>query len=146
MKKEELSKILAVSDRNEILNIAEVISQKHKVLILKQPEKTMVMLRVKESVKEEEFYLGELLACQSVVEVEGVQGASVQSGDDYKKVLAAAIIDAAHSASLEEYKKMEPKLVELSNLYQEKKRKEAAIHRDTQVKFRILEDNHADEA
>lgn len=51
------------------------------------------MVKARETVKRSLFYLGEVLATECMVLVDGVKGAAVLAGDDFDKVTAAAVID-----------------------------------------------------
>jgi alpha-D-ribose 1-methylphosphonate 5-triphosphate synthase subunit PhnG len=104
----------------------------------------MVMIQVKEPVKSSRFFIGELLASECFVEVDGIKGVAVIMGDDMKKALAAAVLDAAHTAKFDEFKSVETKLFDLEKQRIVKRKKEAAIFRQTQVDFKILEDDYAD--
>ena len=48
---------------------------------------------MRESVQQSLFYLGEVLASECMVTVNGIKGASVMAGDDFNKCLHAAVID-----------------------------------------------------
>lgn len=144
MDKKMLSSIIAFADSNVLIKLAEKIEKKHEVQIIKQPSKTMVMVQVKEPVKSSKFFIGEMLASECFVEVDGTKGAAVIMGDDIKKVRAAAVLDAAHTAKFEEFKSVETKLIDLEKQRIEKRKREAAIFRQTQVDFKILEDDYAE--
>lgn len=93
MSKRKLSAVLAEASKEELAAIADQIKQDSKVKILKEPQKTLVMVKVRESVKNSLFYLGEILATECMVTVDGIKGASVIAGDDFEKATAAAVID-----------------------------------------------------
>lgn len=145
MNKKELSRILEYGTKEEIENIAFMVTKAHSAMIIKEPEKTMVMIKAKEPGSGTLFYLGEMLATQCYVEVDGVKGISVMFGDDLLKAKAAAIIDAAHSAKVAEWEEMEKEIKKLEGRRVKKERKEAALYRNTQVNFKIMEDNDGKE-
>lgn len=93
MTKRELSAILAKASKKEVTELAGQINGACEIKILKEPQKTLVMVKVRESVKNSLFYLGEVLATECMVTVEGIRGMSVIAGDDFEKALAAAVID-----------------------------------------------------
>ena len=93
VKEEELSSIMAGASGEELSAIANQIKTDSVVRILKEPQKTLVMVKVRESVKNSLFYLGEVLATECMVTVDGIKGVSVIAGDDFHKAASAAIID-----------------------------------------------------
>ena len=142
MDKKEFSRILLRASRKEVIGMAEEAENNHRVTLLKEPAKTMVMLRVKQSI----FYLGEMLASHCVVEVDGVQGAAVMAGDDFEKVRCAAILDAVHTGRMKEAKELEGKIRRLGRKQQKKRETEAAVIRGTKVDFHVMEDGNGHEA
>ena len=103
----------------------------------------MVILSVKEPVKQSEFYLGEMLAVHCIVELAGVRGAAVLAGDDFPKAASAAILDAAHSGGFAEFTLVEPELLRLEETLLNEKAKQTAAVKETQVRFHVLEDRKA---
>lgn len=93
MTKKEISAILSRATKEEVQKIAAPIKNSAQIEIMKEPQKTLVMVKVRESIGQSLFYLGEVLATECMVLVNGVKGFSVMSGDDFEKVLSAAIID-----------------------------------------------------
>ena len=102
MTKKEVSAVLARASRAEVEAAAEKIKENHEISIVKQPQKTLVMVKVRESVKQSLFYLGEVLASECMVTVDGEKGSSVMAGDDFDKVMAAAVIDGLLNIKSEE--------------------------------------------
>jgi alpha-D-ribose 1-methylphosphonate 5-triphosphate synthase subunit PhnG len=140
MDKKTLSRISAFADTDTLTVLAEKAAGKRELLFLKKPEKTMVLLQVKEPVKQSLFFLGEMLAVHCIVELAGFRGASVMMGDDFSKAQAAAVLDAAHTGNFPEFTQIEKELICL----EEKRKKENAKHtravNDTKVRFHVLED------
>lgn len=95
MTKQEISSILAGASREQVQRISRRIQENHRIEIVKEPKKTLVMVKVRESIQKSLFYLGEVLACECMVQVDEARGFSVQAGDDFEKVLASAVIDGA---------------------------------------------------
>ena len=60
MTKRELSAILAAATAKEVAEIAAPIKESCDIKILKEPQKTLVMVKVRESVQQSLFYLGEV--------------------------------------------------------------------------------------
>lgn len=93
MNRREMSAILAGASADEVRAAAAGIMDRYEIQILKQPQKTLVMVKVRESVKKSLFYLGEVLATECMVTVNGAKGASVMAGDNFEKCINAAVID-----------------------------------------------------
>jgi len=95
MDKKRLSKILAKADRQAIAAISSEILKSYSPVIIKEPGKTLAMIKMREPVKNSLFYIGEVIVCEAVVEIDNIKGAAVLMGDDTEKTLNMAIIDAA---------------------------------------------------
>lgn len=93
MTKREISAVLSRASRKEVEEIAAPVRETEQIEIIKEPQKTLVMVKVRESVGQSLFYLGEVLATECMVTVNGRKGFSVMAGDDFEKVLCAAVID-----------------------------------------------------
>lgn len=93
MTKRELSAILARASKEELGEIAGQIKKECEISVIKQPQKTLVMVKARESIFKSLFYLGEVLATECMVMVDKVKGASVIAGDEFDKAVSAAIID-----------------------------------------------------
>ncbi len=95
MNKRILSEILARADAQEVKNLADEIKESYSPVIVKAPEKSLAMIRLREPVKESLFYLGETVICEAIVDLDGSKGMAVLMGDEFDKVLDMAVIDAA---------------------------------------------------
>ena len=143
MDKLTLSRISTFADTELLSSLAEKAAGGRELLFLKRPEKTMVLLSVKEPVKQSQFYLGEMLAVHCIVELSGVRGAAVLAGDDLSKAEAAAVLDAAHTGGFAEFALAEPELLRLEQTRQREAAKQTAAVKETQVRFHVLEDRDA---
>lgn len=94
MNKRELSAILTKASPQEVAAIAEPIKAHTQIQILKEPQKTLVMVKARESIQNSLFYLGEVLATECMVTVDGYKGMSVIAGDHFEKAVDVAVIDA----------------------------------------------------
>jgi alpha-D-ribose 1-methylphosphonate 5-triphosphate synthase subunit PhnG len=122
MQKKEITAILSKASKCDVCELADKIAKTEKIEVLKEPEKTLVMVKVREPIKRSLFYLGEVLASECMVKVNGEKGCSVLAGDDFDKVLAAAIIDGALNAGMNETFSIE----EYLNTWKKKQEKERA--------------------
>lgn len=140
MLKKRLTKIMSLSPREEVLDLAEIIVDKYPVKLIKKPAKTLVMLKMRETVAGSEFYLGELLACEAMVEIENKKGMALTAGDDFAKVQAMAVVDAAFNAGLPEVAKITEELLKMEEEVNSRERKRFGKDRQSMVQFRIMED------
>jgi alpha-D-ribose 1-methylphosphonate 5-triphosphate synthase subunit PhnG len=143
MDKQTLSRVSAFTETEVLRSLAEKVSGSREWFFLKKPEKTMVLLSVKEPVKQSLFFLGEMLAVHCIVELAGVRGAAVLQGDDLSKAEAAALLDAAHSGNFAEFALIEPELLRLEEARRDARAKQSAAVKKTQVRFHVLEDMEA---
>ena len=95
MDKRRLTRVLVRADRSEVAALSADIQKKYQPVIVKEPGKTLTMIKLRDPVRRGMFYIGEVVVCEAAVEIEGEQGISVLMGDDLEKVLDMAIIDAA---------------------------------------------------
>jgi alpha-D-ribose 1-methylphosphonate 5-triphosphate synthase subunit PhnG len=140
MDKITLSRICAFAGPELLGTLAAKAAEGNNAALLKGPEKTMVLLQVREPVRRCRFYLGELLAVHCVVELGGVRGAAVLLGDDLNKARDAAVLDAAHSGGFPGFALVEGELLALEAARKAELEQEAAEIRKTRVSFRSLED------
>ncbi|MDR2758201.1 MAG: phosphonate C-P lyase system protein PhnG [Spirochaetaceae bacterium] len=140
MDKFTLSRICAFAGQALLESLAVKAAGGREAALLKGPEKTMVLLRIREPIRRGRFYLGELLAARCMVELGGVRGAAVLMGDNLDKVRSAAILDAAHSGGFPGFALVEPELLRLEEARKAELAKEAAEIRKTRVSFQALED------
>ena len=94
MEKKRLFRILSKADRKDVIHLGEELQQQYSLTIVKKPEKSLVMIKMREPVKNSLFYLGETIITEAVVQLEDTVGTAVTMGDDFEKALHMAIIDA----------------------------------------------------
>lgn len=138
MNRREVSAVLAGAEAEEVKAIAEQISSRCGIKILKQPQKTLVMVKVRESVKKSLFYLGEVLASECMVKVNDVKGASVMIGDDFEKCIAAAVIDGFLNDRTQDHSHVTEQIEALKE--KQKKTREALNRqlRKSKVNFNVM--------
>lgn len=139
MEKKRLSRILGKCEKEVLQKLAEPLMEKYSVKILRKPAKTMVMIRMKETVAKADFYLGELLACEAMVEVEGQKGFALMAGDDLDKVLYAAVLDGALKLNDSCRTKINSVLEEQEQKILKRERLEIKMHQATKVNFETLD-------
>lgn len=94
MKKRKLSYILAHTKVEKLEGIVEELSKKYEISKVKEPEMGLVMVKVKDGVYQEKFYIGEVLITECSVHLNGSLGMGIIQGDEPKKAYAMAVIDA----------------------------------------------------
>ena len=136
MEKKRLTKILARADRRDVAAMSAEILAICRPVIIKEPCKTLAMIKMREPVKQSLFYIGEVIVCEAVVEIDGIRGFAVLMGDDEEKTLDMAIIDAACSKGI--FTHMD-KLLELEKQQNDHVMRENAMHLKTMVDFESLD-------
>ncbi len=136
MEKRRISKILARADKEQVGALADEIKTEYSPVIVKAPEKSLAMIRMREPVRESLFYLGEVIVSEAIVDLDGAKGVAVLMGDDFEKVLNMAVIDAACNKGvfrrydlLEAWEKEQAVRLE----------KENALFMQTKVSFRSMD-------
>ena len=133
------SKVLCQSSGQWVMDLIRPVMDKYPVRVLRKPAKTLVMIKMRETVAKAQFYLGEMLACEAMVELEGKKGFALMMGDDTQKVMATAVVDALRKTDLPE---KEPVLQALEQRQQELEReqqREIARHARSKVQFETLD-------
>ena len=136
MEKKRLTKILARADKKIIANLSAEIQKAYRPVIVKEPGKTLTMIKMREPVKQSLFYIGEVIVCEAAVEIDGVRGVAVLMGDDTEKTLDMAIIDAAINKNI--FSDMDT-LLQLEKEQEELVMKENALHLKTMVNFESMD-------
>lgn len=139
MEKRRLFKIMGKSPRQPVITLAREIERHYAVMTIKPPVKTLVMLKMREPVARTEYFLGELLACEAMVQIGEQQGMAVTAGDDFEKVVAMAIIDAAYNAGLPEVAWLDQNLEALEVQVTRTEQQEYSGHLQSKVQFQIME-------
>ncbi|MDR2770601.1 MAG: phosphonate C-P lyase system protein PhnG [Clostridiales Family XIII bacterium] len=136
MDKRRLTRILARADRRDLASLSADIRKMHRPVIVKAPEKTLVMVKMREPVKQSLFYLGEVLVCEASVELDGARGSAVLMGDDAEKTLDMAIIDAAINKGVFDGA---DRLLALEKEQEDRLMRENALHLKTMVNFESMD-------
>jgi len=140
MDKRRFTKILAKAECKEVSVLSAVIQERHNPIIVKEPEKTLTMIKMREPVKQSLFYIGEVIVYEAVVEIDGTQGMAVLmcSGaeEDAAKVLDMAIIDAAFNKGI--FIQLDL-LLELERQQNDQTMRENALHLKTMVNFESMD-------
>lgn len=135
MEKKRLFRIMAKADREFAIGIANQIKEKEEITIVKEPEKVLTMIKMREPVKQSLFYLGEVIVTEAAVAVGGANGVAVLMGDDYEKTSSMAIIDAAFNSGV--WQDVTP-FLEMEEQLLAQEEKENALFQKTMVDFKTM--------
>ena len=136
MEKKRLFRILSKADRKDVIHLGEELQQQYSLTIVKKPEKSLVMIKMREPVKNSLFYLGETIITEAVVQLEDTVGTAVTMGDDFEKTLHMAIIDAAENKGVFVYEDL---LLEWEQAQRQKIEQENALFQKTKVDFHSMD-------
>jgi alpha-D-ribose 1-methylphosphonate 5-triphosphate synthase subunit PhnG len=136
MDKKRRSKILAKADRRDVAAMSAKVRETHRPVIVKEPGKTLAMIKMREPVKQSLFYIGEVIVSEAAVEIDGVRGVGVLMGDDAEKTLDIAIIDAAINKGVFTGMKT---LIALEREQNDRVMRENAMHLKTMVSFESMD-------
>ena len=95
MEKRRLSYILAHTDIEKLKEQVEKLKLSHKISKVKEPEMGLAMVKVKDGVYNENFYIGEILITECSVHFDGTLGMGIIQGDEPEKSYFMSVIDAA---------------------------------------------------
>ena len=143
MNKKELFRIMAAADSSMLRELAQPLAAKYGVSIVKEPAKTLAMIKLREPVQNSLFYLGEALVCDIVVELGGTKGPAVVLGDDFDKVSAMAVIDAAFNKKVAETAELTTVLERLAARRQKELELENGLYAKTIVDFQSMDQESA---
>lgn len=97
MKRKERTQVLVEGDRDLLDGIAREVERAYDVEVVREPVEELVMLKMRESARRSQFYLGEALMTSCVVRIGEAYGYGMVLGEDRKKAFDLAIVDAAYA-------------------------------------------------
>lgn len=136
MEKKRLFKILSKAESEKVAELGKKIRDKYPVTVIKKPEKTLAMIKMREPVQNSLFYLGEVIISEASVSIDGTVGRAAAMGDDFEKTLNMAVIDAACNKGIFEDEKI---LLEWEAKQNEITEKENAMLQKTKVNFHSMD-------
>lgn len=98
MKKRRLSYILAHTNIENLKKEVEKLESLYRVSTVKESEMGLTMVKVKDGVYKEKFYIGELLITECSVHLDGILGMGIVQGDDPERAYLMGVIDAAFNS------------------------------------------------
>lgn len=139
MDKKTMFKILSLAKEADISLIADRLISKYEVQLVKEPHKTLVMMKVRESVKNSLFYIGEVLATECMVAFENTKGYALVLGDNFKKATSIAVIDGALNAGVSEQEEIINLILRLEREQKKKNEAQNAKILTSKVSFDVME-------
>ncbi len=114
---DERAELLAFAQRGEVVPLAERLLSEgvlEGLSVIRPPQVGLVLMQVREPVAGERFHLGEVLATQCSVELDGTPGWSMRGGDDRVAALAGAVLDAIAAANRPEAEQVQALCVQVA--------------------------------
>lgn len=136
MNKRRLFKILTKADRSIVIRMSEEIQMNYDVTVIKEPSKTLAMIKMREPVRQSLFYIGEVIVYEAIAELNGIKGTAVTMCDDREKTLHMAVIDAAVNKGV--FHGMD-RLLTLEKEQLEITERENALHLKSMVNFESID-------
>lgn len=109
------------------------------VEIVKQPAICMVMIKAEDSVDAQPFYLGEALATDCELLVNGVHGIGICLGDEPQRSYCIAFIDAYTQIPGADTAQVNTFLTEQANAIDMRDKQESELIMRTRVDFKLME-------
>ncbi|MBU3189665.1 phosphonate C-P lyase system protein PhnG [Clostridium bowmanii] len=104
MNRRKRTEILIKGNPNIAEKLALEIESSYKVSIIQEPEYCLVMVKMRETAQRSLFYLGEVLATETKVQILDKIGIGIVNDNKPELSYWLAVIDAAYSAKLAEIK------------------------------------------
>lgn len=133
------TKILINGDRALSKNFAEKIKKLADIEVLSEPESCLIMIKNRETAKNSLFYIGEVVAIECRVSVNGYLGIGITLLDDYDLAYDLAVIDGAYKGNLAITVELEKLLLKEERILREKEIKEEEKILKTKVDFSTMD-------
>ncbi|MEB1805918.1 MAG: phosphonate C-P lyase system protein PhnG [Bacillaceae bacterium] len=140
MKKSRLTKILVEGNEQFLELLVSEVEEVAFIQMERKPSTGLVMVKTRDSISMEPFYMGEILVTECTVSINGKFGMGVIQGEQPIRSYQIAVIDAAFNAKLPIVLKLLPKLENEERKIRNKHVKEAAINAQSRVHFDTMED------
>jgi alpha-D-ribose 1-methylphosphonate 5-triphosphate synthase subunit PhnG len=118
---------------------AAQVRDHHPVSIVSEPILGLVMTRMRDTAREAQFYLGELLVTEAKVRVAGTIGIGMIAGDQAEAAVDLAVIDAAYNGRLPLRDTWRTRLEKEERRIAERRREEEARVLETRVDFQTMD-------
>ena len=136
---ENYYQVLANSPEEQVCELATSLLQSEyaasQVSVLSGPKLGLVMLRVRETVADSQFNVGEVLVTEVRLELDGQFGFGMVTGDSPRRAMAVALLDAALRKGGPAAKKLQPEIARLSQALRLSRQKMYQLVATSQVDF-----------
>ncbi|TBL70523.1 phosphonate C-P lyase system protein PhnG [Paenibacillus thalictri] len=100
LKRSQITRILIEGDRQLLKRLCALVEETAEPVVVKAPEKSLVMSKARDSVSGQPFYLGEILVTECTVALGETHGFGLLIGEDAQSAYELAVVDAAFHAGL----------------------------------------------
>ena len=139
MQKKRLFQIMSKAKTQRLKALADRISDRHEIAIVKAPAKNLAMIKMREPVKSSLYYLGEVMVTEAVVACNGIKGMAVTMGDDLERALYMAIIDCGFNNGFAVMDEIAQRLLAMEARQSKRMEQENAMHLKTMVNFNTMD-------
>lgn len=140
MKKARLTKIL-VEGRSDLLRKFSLQVEANVPVQLESPPTIgSIMMKARDSVSMQPFYMGEILVTECTVSIQGYFGLGMIKGEELEKAYQLAVIDAAFNANLPFTEAWITQLEKEEEKIANRQQEEAMLAKQTKVQFDTMED------
>lgn len=132
--------------REDVVDFVTSLESDVEVINLEKGEGGLYMLKMRDGVMNDEFYLGEISAARSAVRVREISGGFVGEGgavimkDDKELVTMIAICDALYSVDSSYYQRIKNLEIKGKAIIDARNTERASIRSRTKVDFSLLEE------
>ncbi len=140
MKKAQVTKILVEGDRQLLQEMAKEVELKNDVKVEQRPTTGLVMMKARDSVSEQPFYIGEALVTECLASISGIFGFGVIKGEEAERAYQLAVVDAAFNAKLELVPRWYERLKTEERKIVQKQAQQCAASAKSTVQFDTMED------
>lgn len=138
MEKRKLSYILAHTDIEKLKKEVEKLKTNHKISKVKEPEIGLAMVKVKDGVYNENFYIGEILITECSVHFDGTLGIGIIQDDNPEKAYFMSVIDAAFNCKNFNKEELTKTIEKWKQEIKDKYIEEKAMVEGSKVKFETM--------
>lgn len=138
MKKRRLSYILAHTNIENLKKEVEKLENLYRVSTVKEPEMGLAMVKVKDGVYKENFYIGELLITECSVHLNGILGMGIVQGDNSERAYLMGVIDAAFNSKKVDKGELLKVIENWEKTIKDIYREEKSIVEGSKVKFNTM--------
>ncbi|MFZ4453055.1 phosphonate C-P lyase system protein PhnG [Salibacterium aidingense] len=139
MKKSRLSRILVHASLDFIEDFSNQIEENYQISLETKPQKSLVLMKTKDSVSGLNFYNGEILVTECKVTIHHFHGFGIVMGEQPDRSFYMAVIDAAFNAELPEISFWKDRLIQEEARIEKEKLSETKHAEASRVQFDTME-------